>query len=512
MGDPREIELKFEVDPAKVAGLRRRVARAFALGVGTPRPLVSVYYDTGKHALRRRGLSFRVRQDGERRLQTLKAAAGAGAGLFDRAEWECEVEGGEPDPALFDDARASRLLRTRGGLAPVFETRIERTAWLVAIGSSEIELSIDDGEVTAGSAARRVAEIELELKHGAAADLFEAARRLAEIASIRIGVLSKSERGYGLLEGASPASFKAGPVPLTRDVSAGAAFQAVARSCLRHFRLNEAPLVEGRAEEALHQARVAMRRLRSALSLFRDVVADEEVDGLKRRLRSLSALLGVARNLDVYTERVLEAELARDPAEPGIADLAATLGADRERAYDRVVRRLASKAFGRFMVDLSAWIEAGPWLSREASSGRDDPAWTFAKAVLDRRRRRVRKAGRHLERQSPEARHQVRIDAKKLRYASEFFAGLVRGRKRRRRHAAFVSALERLQACLGELNDIETGHALAESLARSAPTATPLLLFAAGHAAGGQDGREAALVASAVEAHAAFSDAKTFWR
>lgn len=511
MSDPREIELKFEVDPAKVRGLKRRIATVFGLGSATSRPLLSVYYDTRKHALGRRGLSLRVRHDGERRVQTLKAAGGAGAGLFDRAEWECELTGDEPDPALFEDPGAIRHLHGRRHLAPVFETRIDRTTWTFQAGTSEVELSIDDGTVSAGSVARPLAEIELELKSGAPADLFAVARRIADVAPIRIGVASKSERGYGLLQGASPGSHKAGRVPLTREMSAGAAFQAVARSCLRHFRQNEGPLVEGRAEEALHQARVAMRRLRSALSLFKNVVADGEVEGLKRELRSLSTLLGVARNLDVYREHVLQAELERDPAEPGIADFLAKLEGDRERAYDRILRKLASKSFRRFTLDLSAWIEAGPWLSREASAGRDDDAWTFAAAILERRRQRVRKKGRHLDRQSPEARHQVRIDAKKLRYASEFFAELVPGRKRRHRHEAFVSALERLQACLGELNDIQTGHELAESLAVSAPAGAPLA-FAAGHAAGGQDGREAALIATAVEAHTAFSQAKTFWR
>ncbi|WP_375458011.1 CHAD domain-containing protein [uncultured Enterovirga sp.] len=510
MSDPREIELKFEVDPTKLASLKRRVAAMLELGQASPRHLVSVYYDTPKHALRGRGVSLRIRQDGERRLQTLKTDGGLGAGLFDRAEWECEIAGEAPDPDLFDDPRASRLLRSRGSLAPLFETRIERTSWTIVAGTGEVELSIDGGTVSAGPVSRPVAEIELELKGGDPVDLFGIARRLAETGALQIGVTSKSECGYGLLDGSTAPSAKAGPVALTSKMTAGEAFQAIARSCLRHFRLNEAILVERRTAESLHQARVAMRRLRSAFSLFKNVVDDGEVEALKRELRSLSTLLGVARNLDVYRERVVGAEMERDAAEPGLAEFAARLGTDRERAYDQILRKLGSKRFRAFMVELSTWVEVGPWLSREVSRGRDDGAWTFAATILERRRRRVRTKGRHLDRQSPDARHQVRIDAKKLRYASEFFAELVPGRKRRERHKAFVSALEQLQSCLGDLNDIQTGHELAESLAQSAPAS--LLPFAAGHAAGAQDGREEALVAAAVEAHAAFAEAKPFWR
>lgn len=517
MSVPREIELKLELDPSAAGGIRHRVSAVLGPVGEATRRLTSVYYDTPKNGLRRRGLSLRVRQDGERRIQTLKADGATSAGLFDRPEWESEVADAGPDPSLFADQQAGRALGSRGPFGPIFETSIDRTTWIVEEGASRIEVVVDEGTVSAGDAVSRMAEAELELKQGSPADLFRVARRLAEAGPLRIGVRSKSERGYALLDGKPLQAVKAGAVALNRKMNAGSAFQVVARACISHFRLNETGLVETRAPEPLHQARVGMRRLRSALSLFKDVVADEEVEGIRRELRKLSRLLGEARNLDVYRDRVLGAEREREADEPGLAEFEAQIEADRERAYDRVVRKLGSKRFRTFMIDLVTWIEAGPWLAGDdVAEVRDENVWTFAAAVLDRRRRKVRKKGRRLNHLDPAARHLVRIEAKKLRYASEFFAALVKGGKAKRRHKEFIAALEELQTCLGDLNDIQTGHEMVEKLARAARGAVvgaevPHFLFAAGHAAGEQNSREAALLTSATKAHRSFVDAKPFW-
>jgi CHAD domain-containing protein len=70
--------------------------------------------------------------------------------------------------------------------------------------------------------------------------------------------------------------------------------------------------------------------------------------------------------------------------------------------------------------------------------------------------RRLEKRGWHLDRASDAALHALRKEAKKLRYASEFFAGYFQGKKQRHRHARFVRSLEKLQDQLGSLNDLAT--------------------------------------------------------
>jgi triphosphatase len=519
MQEPREVELKLDVPPSEVARLKKRGLAG--LGEAASERLSSVYYDTPKHALHKKGLTLRVRAIGDHYVQTIKAEGQAGGGIFNRPEWESEVEAAEPDLQAASGTPVGRILSRKGGsrtLQPVFETLVERATWRVATETSEIEIALDVGQVMANGSAEPIAELELELKRGTALDLFALARSLDGSGSAKIGVLSKSERGYALADEKRPTSFKAGKVAIRRGMSTGEAFQAIARSCIRHFRLNEPILIEARSADALHQARVAMRRLRSALSLFGDVVADAQLERIKRRLREVSAQLGEARNLDVYLARAARPEDDRDPAEPGIAEFIARLEAERAVAYDRVIATLESKRVRALMLDLLAWVECGPWrLTEEPAirARRDRLVEEFAADVLDRRRRKVKQKGRNLVELDPEARHQVRIDAKKLRYASEFFVGLVKGKKDRKRHKAFITALEQLQSCLGDLNDIQTGHEMVAGLARGAEgaeTEAPEWLFAAGHLSGEQDGREQRLVESAADAHRALVKAKPFWR
>lgn len=511
MSDPRELELKLEVAPEKAAALRARNLRRFG-GHGVRERLASVYFDTPKHALRKKGLSLRIRSAGEKRIQTIKDAGLARAGLFDRPEWESEVGGEVPDLAAAAGTPLEAALsgRRASGLKPVFATEVERTTWTVEADGSEIEVALDEGRIAADGSARMIAELELELKRGSSSALFALARALDAGGALKIGVQTKSERGYRLSAGEAPSSYKAEPLSLRRGMPAGDAVAAIARACIRHFRLNEAILLETRSVESLHQARVAMRRLRSSLSLFRQLVADPETEALKRRLRALSARLGEARNLDVILERASDLGSGQDEAAADLTGVANRMRADREVAYDRVVETLGSKRFRGLMLDVLAWAEDGAWRrtnDAEARARLDQPIEVLAGELLRRGRKRVRKRGRHLGEISPDARHEVRIEAKKLRYASEFFAGLVETKEERRRHKAFLSALHELQGSLGELNDMETGREIVATLTREAGSAVaPPQLGRKAEAR-----REAALLKTAVTAHRAVADAKPFW-
>jgi triphosphatase len=129
-------------------------------------------------------------------------------------------------------------------------------------------------------------------------------------------------------------------------------------------------------------------------------------------------------------------------------------------------------------------------------------------------RKRIRKRGRHLDRLDPEARHRVRIEAKKLRYGAEFFASLYADKKSHKRHKAFVSALSDLQDHLGALNDQATAHSVLASLVISPdhPPVAGETLFAAGLAAGDNEADARKLLKAAAEAHRELLDVKPFWR
>lgn len=436
----REIELKLELS------IESKKALLDSGFLGEPSGTVqqrALYFDTADQKLRQAGFSLRIRQAGEIRTQTIKATKSGTAGLFARPEWESVVENDEPvldDNApistdIWPDVRSDELIVQ-------FVVEVERKIWLHREDGSEIEIVIDEGLVVAGDRQSIVREVELELKDGRTEDLFRAARRIEGIAGLRLGVLSKSERGYALV--APLRTFhKAEPVQLDRSDSAVSAFQTIAQSCFRQFRLNEALLTGHRNSEALHQARVALRRLRSAFSIFKPILPDPEATRLNGELRWLASVLGDARNLDVLVST----------AETGtLRDRLKHLRAEK---YDRVVEAIGSPRAVRLSMDLVEWLWCGHYLQApDTAQARQAPATEFASHALDRLRKTIKKHENALADGTDEERHEVPKDAKKLRYAAEFFSSLFDDKQGRRRHKQFVKALEKVQDHLGALNDL----------------------------------------------------------
>ncbi|PTQ09803.1 inorganic triphosphatase [Sphingomonas oleivorans] len=453
-----EVELKLELDPAQAETLGGRLAEL--LGPSAAKPLVSTYYDTSDRRLRAAGLSLRIRRSGNRYLQTIKADAGGNAGLFDRAEWEVEIGGTEPDPRAIADTPLDHLAVPAWSLMPLFSSEVERALWQIEEGDARIELAFDRGCVLALGVVEPFCELELELKEGEPATLFAWLDRLGDVGGMRLGVRSKADRGYALVEQGAGAASKAGPVLLGITDTAGEAFATIVRACLRHFRLNEPLILAAADAEAVHQARVALRRLRSALSLFRPLLSDPESEKMRAELKWLAALLGEARNLDVLIGHI------------DIVELKPRLDAARADVYDRVCVGLNSPRSRGLILDIARWAEAGDWRGTtdfDKAGLRNLPVIRFAGQLLDRRRRKFRKAGRDIAGLDPAERHDLRIAAKKLRYAAEFFAGLYEDKRAKKRRRRFLAALDRIQTSLGELNDAETGRDIIADLARQDP-------------------------------------------
>jgi triphosphatase len=444
---PDEVELKLEVSSEGLDALTHGIFG------GEPRIArqVSTYFDTPKHDLHNAGFSLRVRRIGRVRVQTVKANGVEAAGLFARPEWERKIRTNQP--VLDDlDPVGAVLGKKADGLAGLFATDVERQIWDLAEGDAMIEVALDRGEIVADDRRTPLCEVELEQKAGSPAALFALARRIDAVSPVRLGVLSKCERGYRLL-GQAQGAFKAEPILLERGMTAAVAFQHIAQACLRQFRLNEAVLLEQRNTEALHQARVALRRLRSAFSIHRAMLDDDRFDHLSQELRWLATQLGEARNLDALLER----------AQPGpVRD---AIEQARSHAYDAVEAVLRSDRERHLMIDLIEWIALGDWLTQpDIQALRDQPARRFAARALDRFRRKIKDNGRNLADLDDEERHRVRKAAKKLRYAAEFFTSLYDRKGEKRPRKRFIAALEDLQDHLGALNDFAIAPAILNQL------------------------------------------------
>ena len=300
---------------------------------------------------------------------------------------------------------------------------------------------------------------------------------------------------------------KARTPELARGSSAAEAFQAIARSCLAHLLANVPVLQATHDPEAVHQMRVAVRRLRAALSLFRDVAADDEIPRLKDELRWFAGRLGEARDLDVFIAGTVTPARKTEPGDKGLAALGAAYVRRRAAAYERALEAAGSERFRTLVADVTNWIERGPWLKQggKAVARREEAVEDFAAGELSRRRKRVLKRGAHLAQLEPLARHALRIAVKKLRYAAEFFAPLYAGQGRRKRGKAFRATLAELQERLGALNDLAVAGQITKGLQGPAAGAARRLA----------EGRRARLdeeLAAAVEAHDALAKAEPFWR
>jgi triphosphatase len=522
MKPPREIELKLEVPAEAWARLMRApMLRAIRNAARPPASMVSVYYDTDTHKLRRHGLTLRIRRVGGHYLQTIKQVNGAGSALMDRPEWEHDVAGGKPNLGLAEDSGIASILgkKLRAKLKPLFETRMRRKAYPVKSGGSEIELTIDKGTVAAGRQSSPICEVELELKRGNAAELFEVARALAVEVPVRLAVTSKAERGYALVTGLRPGAVGAAAVEISPDASCQAAFQTIARACLHQIVANQAPTRDG-DPDGLHQTRVGLRRLRAAISLLGGLLPDAQSGMIKRELKWISGELGPARELEVFNKRVVIPATAGKSQQPGVATLTRDLRRRRRRALGQARSAIESDRFRALVLETAAWIEAGDWINTAddlARALRDQPIAIVATAEMERRRKKILKRGARLLELDPEGRHRIRIEAKKLRYGCEFFGSAFPGKRAARRHKELIAALTRLQDRLGDLNDISVHEGLAVRLADTQQSGgsraprTANKAFAAGRLSGREEARIASALKTAERAYARFATAKPFW-
>ncbi|HEY1926012.1 MAG TPA: CHAD domain-containing protein [Caulobacteraceae bacterium] len=490
--EPREVELKFqvpgEVGEALLASLDREPDREV---------LESTYFDTDLCSLRRAGLALRVRREDGRWLQTVKSSR-TSDGALGRGEWEAATAGDEPDLDHVRRTPAGRVLAKGGDLAPKFTIIVDRRTVPLETPRGSVSCSLDHGEVLAGGRSHRFDELELELESGEPAALFDVAGDLARRFPLALSFTTKPERGFALLADEQDGACRFDPPALTRRMTAGQAFRAIARASLEQIARNGEAICLQPGAEAVHQMRVGARRLRATLKIFRGLAHDDRARAVDADLRWLGAELDPARNLDVFIDGAWRRAAERCSA-AAAREAQERLEAAREGAYARARMAAQSEKLRTFLLDTMIWIESGAWTEADAATAqdRDGRVVEFAGRALDRAWRKLLKKGRGLEDLSPEDRHRARIRAKELRYAIDALAPLFDAHPKRARR--FVSTLKELLDHLGDLNDIVT----AAELAGDYPPADDLLA--------GEARRGAKLLAKSCDCFGELESARPFW-
>ncbi len=417
--------------------------------------LQEVYYDSPGQALRGLGLRLRTRWSNGRWLQTLDT--------LNRGELiaEAPVEGREVDRTKLPvRGRIGRRLGEAlkdAPLEPVCELEAQRGCWrLTLAGDAKVELILDQGRLRVGDQMEPLCRLQLLGWDGGPGAVYDLALQLAADRPLPLAGDDLASRAQDRLSQRPVIHRKAAKLKLAVGTSAEQAFMAIVGGCLAHLQAN---VEAARREqvEGVHQMRVALRRLRACLKVYRPLIG--KAPELVEELRWLNGWLGPCRDWDVFITEGLEPMVARVPDKRGIRVLLSAAKAIRAAHYHELRQALELPRYHRLLLAVHAWLETRAWrrdLEPEQLHSLDRSAQDFSTAVLRRDHRRVIKRGRMFQDLSVPERHQLRIRIKELRYALDFFASLYPEREA----SAYGAAAASLQDSLGVLNDAATAWGL----------------------------------------------------
>ena len=447
---------------------------------GSSKQLGDTYFDTADWRIHRARFTCRVRRKTSEAELTLKSMADAVGSMRSRTELT--------EPLLLEDAGAPssapgacgemiRLIGGRHELVSIFSLRTNRTTFeLLDEGGRLGEIALDDTAIpVAEDVPVRLQRVEVEVDGDAVGRAQRFVDLLVAAADLRTAGTSKFEAALLAtgLKMASPAR-GLGTDVVAPEMTAGEAAFAILRKHFQVFLANEAGTRVGEDIEGLHDMRVATRRMRAAMSAFAAYLP-ARMQSLRNELGWIAALLGAVRDLDVQLERMAEWREAGGPGRSQALDgVEALLGLRRQRARKRMLAALDSRRYDRLVERFASALRRGP--ARTFAPG-CVPVLVIAPELVEKRYRRVRRQGDPIGPASPPERyHELRIEAKKLRYALEF-VGPVYGRQA----LAFSARVTALQDVLGLHQDAYVAiEELEEMAATSARKLGPSALLAMG--------------------------------
>lgn len=451
-----EREVKLEIPEAELGRVRKALA---ALG-SEPIAMRAIYFDTPQRHLRQAGIGLRLRREGSRWVQTLKAG---GASALERLEDEVPLAArGAKPPKLDLHRHAAPVVRQvlasllpfgvgSDALAPAYETRMRREVARLWRGGTEIEIALDVGEIRAGAGRRKIRELEFELVEGEFAELLAEAAHWRSRHDLWISTASKAQRGGLLAAGqAHGAPVRASDPRLSSKPRLDEFASAVLHACLAQVLANAGEIAAGsQDDEHVHQLRVGLRRLRTAL---------REIPGLREESRRHAPVLErVFRKLGERRDRAeVLGKVAPVLEAAGLPPLRLGTRVDDEADLAALVRE---PGFQDALFRLLALAE------RPACGG--ERARRAIPPRLEKLFGQVSRDGRRFASLREAQQHRLRKRLKRLRYLAEFLGPVFRGREL----ARFLKAIAPAQDALGRYNDGLVAQRLLQEAASEQPGA-----------------------------------------
>ena len=454
----QQITLKLEIAEDR-HGLLLRHPLLAAAAAREQHTLVSIYYDTGRMALRRAGILLRLRKHGASWQQTVKRQEESDGGLTRRPEWQAPYLN-HFDFSHVDDAALREWLqqdKIAARLAAVFETNIRRTVWQFNRGpGTRILVKLDRGWIASNGRRETISELELQLMAGGIDSLYALALELARRQALPPLLLSKADRGYRLFLKTPPAPVKAGDVPIDAADTPLAALRLIALDCLSHLQLNHAGAVRSDDPEYVHQMRVATRRLRAALRMFRPVLPAGFAEQLVPPLRDLMQSLGQARDLDVLMAEIVGPVARSLPDEPRLTDLASAITNRLYAARSTIRHVLRQPGYSQLLLTAGSLLQGAPFIEPPGAGNGPSSLLQFADRRLRSQLKKILALADAARVDDPPSLHELRIGIKRLRYAIEFFGPMIPGKS----GITVIKHLAGLQEELGQLNDLASAGTL----------------------------------------------------
>ncbi|WP_313950625.1 CHAD domain-containing protein [Accumulibacter sp.] len=445
--------LETEIKLSLPASATRRLPAHPLLADSKPlrQKLVNTYYDTPDRQLQKKRIAVRHRHKGSLCLLTVKSEAPAPGGLAQRNEWEVASQAGEFDFSHVDNPKLRRFLEAAAPqLVPVFTTDFTRACWILTPQEgTRIEVALDRGTITADGRQETICEVELELLEGSVADLFAIALALQHDLPLHPESPSKAERGYRLAANTPLTETKAGSVQLELGMTSIGVFRSTVVSCLTQLQANERGARETNDPGFVHQTRVAMRRLRSAIRLWKPLLPEDYVSNFDPRWRTLANQLGDTRNWDVFITEILPPISKAFPDHPDVQQLAKQSTIQLASCRKAAQAALASPTYSQLLLEFAAATLSLP-------ESKKPPVARFAPRSLKKRAKRVAELAALTKDSHPEARHDLRVALKRLRYALEFLAPLFPARSMQR----YLQSATGLLDLLGRMNDLVVAEQL----------------------------------------------------
>jgi len=315
------------------------------------------------------------------------------------------------------------------------------------------------------------------------------------------------------IEGQDLAAVKASPILLMGGMTAEDSFRLTLLECQAQVAGNVMPVLRGRDPKGLHQMRVGFRRLDAAFSAFGSTFKTPTLVALKKRAKEITKAIGPARDMDVFTDELLDPAAKAHGEARAFAGLRRRTAKMRETAWDEAVSSVDNEKFQKLLDDLSHAVEACIW-RREHDGAIDfvERIENVAAETLDKRMKKARERARHLKALERGECHRLRIALKKTRYAAEFFRPLHDEKESGR----LIKRLAKMQDTLGALNDVEAARlTLARLIGHDAPAGHDIsrdLHFAAGIVYGWHLDRATESARKSVKRWKKIDGTKPYWR